>query len=736
MKQKSFAKVCIDSPLRKIFDYRIPDQLADINIGYRVLVPFGQRNIIGIVVGLTCTSDIASSRLKSIQTRLDNEAIFSRECFELIKWAARYYHYPLGAALFSALPPALRKTNGAEQNSEYAWQVIDTKLDELKRAPKQASILKWLLEQSDPVIASELNKQFPNSHAAINALENRGCIKKILQTACAKTNFSQYRSANSQIKLNDEQNSACKQIATSLKQFNTFLLEGVTGSGKTEVYFNIIDKILTQDTDAQILVLVPEIGLTPQLHKRLSHHFAIDIALLHSNTSEKQRKQTWLDVSAGKVRIILGTRLAVFTPIPYLSLIIVDEEHDASLKQQESFLYHARDVAIYRAKQLDIPIVLGSATPSFESLHNAQVNKFDHLHLHQRAHETSLPKIHLADMRTENSSSILSNPLRQAMHRHLQDGHQVILFLNRRGYSPALLCHDCGWVANCERCDANMTYHSQNDRLICHHCDNSRGMYASCPQCGSNNLIMLGHGTQRIEEILKNEFNQYPAIRLDRDITRRKGALETILSEIQTKTYQVIIGTQILSKGHDFPDVSLVGILDIDYGIHSSDFRALERSAQLLIQVAGRSGRRQVQGEVYVQTHTPDHPLLQTLINHGYAKFAQQALQTRYEWKLPPFSHHIAIRARSQKQEDLFTFLNMIKALAMKQLAEVITVQGPITAAMEKKAGQFRAYVLLTTQQRGKFIQQIDELIAHIETRKETRAVRWSIDVDPIDNFA
>ncbi|MCL4143071.1 UNVERIFIED_CONTAM: hypothetical protein GTU68_046934 [Idotea baltica] len=536
------------------------------------------------------------------------------------------------------------------------------------------------------------------------------------------------------LQLTKDQSSVSNNILATLNQFVVHLLEGVTGSGKTEVYFSIISEAL-KSAEAQVLILVPEIGLTPQLYSRLEKHFGITIGLLHSNITEKQRKQTWLNISKGEIRIILGTRLAVFTPIPHLRLIVVDEEHDASLKQQEGFVYHARDVAIYRAKQLSIPVVLGSATPSFESIHNAKREKFQHLQLNKRVHSDLMPKIQFADMRSEHAGTILSSPLCRAMHTHLQAGKQVILFLNRRGYSPALLCHDCGWIAKCHHCDANMTYHSKTNKLICHHCDSRKPKPEQCPQCASNNIIMVGHGTQRIEEVLSQQFPDYSAIRLDRDITRRKGSLEKILDEIHQLKQQIIIGTQILSKGHDFPEVSLVGILDIDYGIHSTDFRALERSAQLLVQVAGRSGRRSTQGEVFVQTHTPDHPLLQTLLHSGYPAFAAQALESRKQWKLPPFSHHVAIRARSQNNDDLFVFLEKVADSARQMLPAEISIQGPIIPSMEKKAGQFRAFILLVAAQRGLFNQSIDACLNHIETLPETRKVRWSIDVDPIDNF-
>jgi primosomal protein N' (replication factor Y) len=733
MTVKKFAQVGIDSPLRRLFDYRIPDSMTRLQPGCRVIIPFGKRSLMGIVVKLIDTPSIDASRLKTIQATPDDNAIFDAESFSLIRWAARYYQFPLGSALFSALPPALRKAKHDEDSTsvDFKWRATNASSDTLKRAPKQASIYAWIQQQANGVEPKQLREQFPGCSTILKTLEQREMIEKV--EIIQQLSGPQKLATNS-LQLTDDQSNVSHSILTTLGQFAVHLLEGVTGSGKTEVYFSIISEALKSD-QAQVLILVPEIGLTPQLYSRLEKHFGITIGLLHSNITEKQRKQTWLNISKGAIRIILGTRLAVFTPIPHLKLIVVDEEHDASLKQQEGFVYHARDVAIYRAKQLSIPVVLGTATPSFESIHNAKLEKFQHLQLNKRVHSDLMPKIQFADMRTERAGIILSSPLCKAMDTHLRAGKQVILFLNRRGYAPALLCHDCGWVAKCTRCDANMTYHSKTNKLICHHCDSRKHKPAQCPECASNNVIMVGHGTQRIEEVLSQQFADYSAIRLDRDITRRKGSLEKILDEIHQLKHQIIIGTQILSKGHDFPGVSLVGVLDIDYGIHSTDFRAMERSAQLLIQVAGRSGRRSTQGEVIVQTHTPDHPLLQTLLHNGYPAFASQALQSREEWKLPPYSHHIAIRARCQNSDDLFVFLEEIARIARKMLPTEVSIQGPIVPSMEKKAGQYRAFILLVANQRGLFSQSIDAYLNHIETLTQTRKVRWSIDVDPIDNF-
>ncbi|MEM8844062.1 MAG: primosomal protein N' [Pseudomonadota bacterium] len=730
MSRLNIAQIGIDSPLRKLFDYRVGKDCQDLKVGMRVLVPFGKRTVVGIVVNFIDQSDIPTARLKTILNKIDEEPLFDTKLFALISWAARYYQYPLGPALFTALPPALRKTASASNsNNKFVWVAIEQ--DTLTRAPKQKEILDWLHTQTLGTDTQSIMEHFPNSRSALAALAKRGLIEK--QQVTLK-NSSPQTPKFSNLKLNTDQAKASKELISHLNTFQVCLLEGVTGSGKTEVYFSVIEKILALPK-AQVLILVPEIGLTPQLYSRLENHFGIDIALLHSNTTDKQRKETWLNIKSGKQRIILGTRLAVFTRMQDLQLIIIDEEHDPSFKQQEGFPYHARDVAIYRAKQWNVPIILGSATPSFESLQNVQRKKFQHLTLPKRAHSEHMPNIKIADMRALSADNILSPKLVKAMHEHLQKGQQVILFLNRRGYAPALLCHDCGWVAQCGRCDANMVYHTQQQNLHCHHCDSITIKPIHCPECNSTNLMLLGHGTQKVEETIEQTFPGYSLIRLDRDNTKRKGSLEKILKDIREQKHQIIIGTQILSKGHDFPNVSLVGILDIDYGIYSADFRALERTAQLLIQVAGRSGRRNTQGEVYVQTHNPDHPLLNSLLSEGYSSFAKQALHEREEWQLPPYSYQISLRARGQTSANVYNFLERIKVIAKQIIPNNIQIQGPISPTMERKAGQYRAFILLTSKQRGSISKYLDAWFEKIEQLPEAKKVRWSIDVDPIDSF-
>ncbi len=731
MSAPKIAQIALDNPLRTLFDYLVPDHLsAHLVPGCRVWVPFGRRRLIGIFIQFVDHSDIQLKKLKSLQQIIDELPVFDAQTLALLTWAASYYHYSLGAALFTALPPALRKAATRAQLSEYCWLVNPFSMSALKRAPRQQAIYAWCQQQKRSMIPhDQLIQQFPDSQAALKALADKGYLTRqemALQMSPAASVDSQT------LTLSEAQRQVSEQLLSRLDHFNTTLLEGVTGSGKTEVYFSLIERVLRMPA-SQVLILVPEIGLTPQLLARVKKHFSTEIGVLHSNISEKQRLSIWLKISQGAIRIVIGTRLSVFTPMPQLKLIIIDEEHDASFKQQEGFMYHARDVAIYRAKQADIPVILGSATPSFESLHNVSVDKYNHLPLAQRAHAGQLPVIHTCDMRNQPANAILSSTLTSAMQQHLANNKQVILFLNRRGYAPALFCHDCGWIAQCPRCDANMTYHATRASLICHHCDYQMHKPDTCADCQSSNLILLGHGTQRIEEVLQAEFADYSHIRLDRDSTRNKGSMENILQDIQAHKYQIIIGTQLLSKGHDFPDVSLVGILDIDYGIYSADYRAMERSAQLLIQVAGRAGRRQTQGEVFVQTHNPDHPLLNVLINENYSQFAQQALKTRAEYQLPPYTCHVSLRARATDSQNVHTFLTQARSIAADYLPDQISVQGPITPIMEKKAGQYRAFLILTRPQRGMFYEQIQHWIHQVSAFPAAKRVHWTIDVDPID---
>jgi primosomal protein N' (replication factor Y) len=744
-------QVAVDTPVRGLFDYRLnfeqEERQTDAFIGYRVRVPFGHRELIGVIVReLDNDHEVVADKLRDVIELLDTRALLDPHCIQLLLWSASYYQYAVGAAVFTALPPALRKNKSAEISQSRVWLTQpEADTTTLNRAPKQRQVFDWLSQQPAGATDDELRQQFGPISACLKSLAQRALITGQLSDALPLQRPSTEKVSPQQEqapKLTTEQNQAYQQIAATLDRFAVHLLEGVTGSGKTEVYFALIEQLLNnqkQSTEPenrpQILIIVPEIGLTPQLLRRLETRFPTAIATLHSNISEQQRQDTWLRIGLGQYQIILGTRLSVFTPIANLALIIIDEEHDHSLKQQEGFLYHARDVAIYRARMLQIPIVLGSATPSLESTLNAKQNRYNHILMLKRAQETPLPRMQLVDMRPLPAREILSPTLRLAMHRHLEAGNQVILFLNRRGFAPALICHECAWVAQCSRCDAKLTFHSHSAKLYCHHCDQRRSKPEQCPSCQSTNLLLVGFGTQRIEQLLEDEFKHYSTIRFDRDAIKRKGQLEKILEAIQEQRHSIIIGTQILSKGHDFPRVSLVGVLDIDYGIFSADYRALEHSAQLLTQVAGRSGRRKEQGEVVIQSHAPDHPLLQSLITKGYPDFAEQALALRQSCHLPPYSYQMLLRARATHSDHSQQFLQQAKQLAQKYLAPDLQIMGPLPATMEKRAGKFRAVILFSASNRRSLSLGTSDWLQQLHRLPEARRVQWNLDIDPLEGI-
>jgi primosomal protein N' (replication factor Y) len=524
-----------------------------------------------------------------------------------------------------------------------------------------------------------------------------------------------------------------------LGEFGVFLVDGVTGSGKTEVYLSIIDEVLARGEQA--LVLVPEIGLTPQLVSRFEERFQQrlknPIALLHSGLSDSERLNAWLMAKKGDASIDIGTRSAIFTPLLKPGVIILDEEHDPSYKQQDGFRYSARDVAVKRAQLESLPVVLGSATPSLESLENARQQRYQHLLLPERAGNANHPDVSVIDVRKQPMIDGLSSLLINAMKRHFQKGGQVLLFLNRRGYAPVLLCHDCGWVSKCKRCDAHMTlYHERGQRrLRCHHCGSERPADHQCPDCESSELHPVGSGTERLEETLTHQFPDIGITRIDRDTTRRKGAMQSLLDSVHEGTSRILVGTQMLAKGHHFPDVTLVGIVDIDQGLFSADFRATERMAQLIVQVSGRAGRAEKAGQVLIQTHHPDHPLLKVLLDEGYASFANAALDERRLAQLPPYRYFALLRAEATDGRLPMQFLQQARGLAEAFAGKDVQLLGPVPAPMEKRAGRIRAQLLLQSASRSALHNLLTPWLLQLESSKSGRKVRWSIDVDPQEMF-
>ncbi|MFN3785440.1 MAG: primosomal protein N' [Thiothrix sp.] len=668
------ALVAVPRPLRTLFSYTL--QGCEPLVGMRVLVPFGKQHSVGVVSALQTTevnTGDATFTLKAVEALLDGVPVLDEQLLDLLQWAARYYHHPLGEVIFSALPLVLRKA---------------------KPLPKRLQ-------------------------AALSRLASPQPVEAVADT----------------LRLNEAQQACLQQIQQWNQQpvLRPVLLHGITGSGKTEIYLRLLAPLVA--TGQQALVLVPEIGLTPQLLERFQRFFgAAAIVCLHSGLSEGERLQAWLQARSGQAAIILGTRSAIFAPAPFLGMIIVDEEHDASFKQQEGFRYHARDLAVKRAQMLAIPIVLGSATPALETLYNAQIGRFHYTRLSRRPAASSPPQVRLQDTRPFALEAGLTPPSLQAIRQTLERGEQAMVFLNRRGFAPTLFCPSCGWHARCAHCSANMTWHARRNRLICHHCGAEQAAPLQCPACHSQQLTTQGLGTERLELSLESHFPNFPVIRIDRDSTSRKGELTEKLASVRSNAPLLLVGTQMLAKGHDFPNLTLVVIVDIDHALFSTDYRALERLGQLLVQVAGRAGRAAKAGQVTLQTCQPEHPLLHQLVGHGYRAYAQQLLAERQRWQFPPFAYQALIRASSSSSmEKALRFLAQLNQWLAAHAPQDIRRFGPVPAVLEKRANRYRAQLLLSSPRRAALHSGLHALLHAAPKFAASSGIRWSVDVDPLD---
>jgi primosomal protein N' (replication factor Y) len=723
-------QVAIAVPFDCLFDYLAPDDYhpASTEPGVRVRVPFGKTSKIGFVLAIRNTSEIDFERLKKIEEILDPEPLLTSKDIKLLQWVSRYYHHPLGEVLATAFPNVLRKGKPAKikQDGCYVLSSLgqQTVPEQLHRSPRQQALLA-LFHAQNGLIA---NDQLLEYRQVLKTLEKKNLIVKSEQPVpFGKT------SLNSPLPANFDQLSAINTIVSGLGRFSVFLLEGVTGSGKTEVYMQSIWKALEQGL--QVLVLLPEITLTPQLEQRFRLRFTVPIVSYHSKLTDVQRLNAWLSMKHGSASIMLGTRSALFTPFKSPGLIILDEEHDISFKQQEGFRFSARDVAIARAKSLEIPVILGSATPSLESLYNVERNRYSLLHLPKRAGNAIEPAYQLVDIRNKRLQSGMSEMLIAAIKTTLEQGQQVLLFLNRRGFAPVQICHSCGWVSRCRHCDANLVIHAADKILRCHHCGSEQKLADICPNCKSGALMPLGMGTERIEQEISSLFPDKRIVRLDKDTTQRKGSLENYLQLINQGEADIILGTQMLAKGHHFPNVTLVAILDIDSGLYSIDFRASEKLAQVIVQVAGRAGRAELPGKVILQTRHPQHPMLCTLLENGYRRLAQDILQERHKAKLPPYSFQAIFRAHAAKTEKPQEFLNALSELIKKVNSGKTSVLGPVSAPMAKRSGQFRFQLLLQSTVRQDLHSLLDIVLPEIVRLKEAKKVRWSLDIDPVDLY-
>ena len=732
-------RVALPTPLYKLFDYRMPKQVNSEPLpGCRVLVPFANRQLIGILIELRQDSDIPEAKLKSALDIIDQHPVLDDVQFYLAHWASQYYLYPIGEALIQALPSLLRKGEPAEFAHSTLWRATaGAKLDSLsKTAVRQRQVLALLLRNPEG-ISTDLMRVEALPVGLLKTLSDKGLAESFSHQP-TPIHANDVETGNllreAPLTLNDEQQKAVQWIQKT-EGFHTLLLEGVTGSGKTEVYLQAIQEVLSQGKQA--LVLVPEIGLTPQTLDRFKRRFQVPIVALHSGLNDRQRLDAWLMGRQGSARILIGTRSAIYTPMRNPGIIIIDEEHDLSFKQQDGFRYSARDLAVLRARQENIPLLLGSATPSLESLHNARSGRYQHLALTQRAGQAQPPTFELLDIKGETLQSGISQSLLSHIAMHLENQTQVLIFLNRRGFSPSLICHQCGAVNECTRCDARMTLHRSPPHMHCHHCDRQTPIPKACHQCGSEDLRPSGAGTERTEDFLAHHFSDTPILRIDRDSTARKDAMKKLMDQIHTGKPCIMIGTQMLAKGHHFPKVTLVAVLDADSGLFSADFRGMEKTAQLILQVAGRAGRADHPGQVLLQTRHPDHPMLHALIKQGYSAFADSELQMRSAAHLPPYSAHALIRAEATQSGRAETFLMDIRQQMELQIlpSPGSHWSGPFPSQMEKRAGMYRAQLLLYSRERKDLHRLLTQVLGFLTQHSGRNRVRWSIDVDPLDSY-
>jgi len=727
-----FVQIAIPVPLRQLFTYIVPPNLLDnpISIGERVAVSFGPRQVIGIVLSVSVQTEQPVNKLKNITSRVVDNFHFDPPLLKFLQRCSNYYHHPMGDVLQQALPVLLRQVKQPDVSLPLTWVssgTIDNQvLEKLKTKAVKQYALYQLIDKHLSISWAEL-RTLGYIKSQLTALEKKGLIEQQeRQPTIFEWTDSALNSEN-RLTLSTEQAVVLSAIEQTNDEFSCHLIDGITGSGKTEVYLQAMEKILADNK--QVLVLVPEIGLTPQTLNRFEQRFNVPICLHHSGLNNNERLQTWLEAQRGSAAIVIGTRSAIFTPLHQLGMIIIDEEHDGSFKQQDSFRYHGRDMAILRARQLDIPIILGSATPSLESLQNALSGKYHYHQLLNRAGNSNTSKIHLINTAQHQMEHGLSDTLKSEIKKTVARGEQVLIFLNRRGYAPAINCQECHWIADCQRCNKPYTLHQSKQLLICHHCGHQRRVPSQCDNCGSVRIKPLGQGTEQLEQRVSELFPEASCVRVDRDSTRKKGELAKLLEEITQKKHQILLGTQMLAKGHHFPDVTLVAMLDIDGALFSFDFRAAEHMAQLLVQVAGRAGRESKPGKVLVQTAYPEHPLLQDLVNNGYKHFAEYALTERQQAYLPPFGFQALFRAEANYPSYPDKFLREICATHY----EGCELAGPLPATMEKRGGKYRFHLIVQSKTRKHLHTAIHQMLQMIPSNEWQSKVRWSVDIDPID---
>ena len=727
-----FLRVALPTPLRRLFDYRPCREVPACGgrPGLRVKVPFGRRQLVGVVVECTEHSDLPAQQLKQVHACLD-EAPLPADWWWLCQFTARYYQHPLGDTIAQALPVALRQGRPLQARQQERWIARQGDDASPGRAPRQAELLAMLRQHPRGLMTPAITAQ-GYTRAQLEGLLAKRLVDRREEPVAAPAETSSTRLAEPSLPLTREQAGVLAELHEGLDRYHPCLLHGVTGSGKTEVYLQLIEAVLARGRQA--LVLVPEIGLTPQTLSRFRQRFQVPVVALHSGLTDLERLDAWDAARTGRAPIVIGTRSAVFTPLAMPGVIVIDEEHDGSFKQQEGLRYHARDLAIARAHRDGIPIVLGSATPSLETLAQARSGRYRHLRLTQRANRHAPARLEMVDLRGRPRQGGLIPPAIEGIRQALNAGGQVLVFINRRGFAPTLACHACGWLAECPHCDARMTLHRQPQELVCHHCDFHRALPDACPTCESGDLRPLGSGTERTEETLAALFPDTPVHRIDRDSTRRKQAFEEILREIRRGEPCLLVGTQMLAKGHHLPHVTLVVVVNADAGLYASDFRALEQSAQLLVQVAGRAGRAEHPGRVLIQTLHPDDPNLRLLADSGYEALAGQLLEERRLAGLPPFRHLALARFEAARETHVAEVAgNAAEALREWLAAQesTVTCLGPVPAPMERRQNRYHMQVMLSDTRRSSLHRACAWLVQWLESHPDGRRVRASLDIDP-----
>ena len=716
------ARIALNRPLRRLFDYIIPEDL-ELTPGQRVRIPFGRQQATGLVVEVGVEPP-PGIKLKPLSSAIEEWPALPQETFKLLSWASDYYQHPLGECLFTALPPALRRGRIAEEKTEQWWHTRDHTATLPAKAHKQKALFDWLHQHPRGAPTKDI-LQAGFSRAQLNALREKQLIEPILPPRPNSLEQDSELDAR-RPELSAAQALAAEELAVPDEGFGVSLLYGITGSGKTEIYLHYLKEHL--NARDQALVLVPEINLTPQTVARFQHYFGSRIVVWHSALNDGERLTTWLKVRNGEPVILVGTRSAVLLPFTNLRTIIVDEEHDSSYKQGEGFRYSGRDLAVYRAHQNNCPIILGSATPSLESVHNAEQSKYHLVRLEERAGNAAPPDISLLDIRSRPLEGGLSRPALTAIEQTLTKGEQALVFVNRRGFAPVMMCFDCGHMVECPRCDTRLTYHRRDRAMRCHHCDYQTAATEHCPKCHSDAFKPVGQGTERTEDILASAFPDTPVVRVDRDSTQRKGSIQGILKQVNSGKPCVLVGTQMLAKGHDFPNVTLVVVVNADGGLFSVDFRAPEQLIQTLLQVSGRAGRGTKPGKVLVQTCHSDHPLLRTLCEGRYLDIADQLLKEREEGQFPPFRAMAIFRAEADTMEKSLQVLDTIKPLTN---AAGIETWGPLPAMIARRADKHRAQLVLNARNRKKLNHLLSGICQELDQRKLPAAVKWMIDVDP-----